>query len=74
MKATMMERGNGFADPGDYAPGDDGQLYRILSIGSGRIETGAPGEGNRIEGCEVELADWADCAEEDEASVLLVLS
>lgn len=71
--ATMVEQGNGFADAGDYAPGDDGQLYRIISVGS-RIETGAPGEGNRIEGCGVELADWADCAEGDEALVRLAVS
>lgn len=71
--ATMKEQGNGFADEGDYAPGDDGELYRIISLGSGRIETGAPGQGNRIYGVEVELADWSDCEEEDVAPVYLVL-
>lgn len=73
MNATMYEAGNGFADAGDYAPGDDGELYLIVSVGP-RIDTGsALGGGNRIEGCEVELASWEDCDERDEARVRLVL-
>lgn len=74
MLATMVEKGNGFAAAEDYAPGDDGELYRITSIGAGRIQTGAPGEGDRIEGVEVELADWADVEEGEESPVLLILA
>lgn len=72
MLATMLERGNGFAQAGDFAPGDDGELYLIVSVGP-RIETGTLGEGNRVEGCEVELSDWDACTEDDVAPVLLVL-
>lgn len=71
--ATMFEQGNGFASAGGYARGDDDEFYRIVSLGSGRIQTGEHGEGDRIEGVIVQLVDWSDCDEKDEAQVGLVL-
>lgn len=65
IKATVYECGNGFPDAGDYVPGD-GQLYRIVSLGS-RIETGRrSGESNHIPGCVVALADWSDTDSDDD--------
>lgn len=69
MKATIQERGNGFPSVGDYAPGDDGNLYRIVAL-SGRIQTA---QSSNYIYAEVESADWLDCPEEDEFPALVVL-
>jgi hypothetical protein len=64
LDATIEERGNGLPDVGDYVPGDDGELYRVVSMSS-RIETGrCPGAGDWVN-AKVELADWDDCDEDD---------
>jgi hypothetical protein len=62
--ATITERGNGLPDVGDYVPGTDGELYRIVSMESA-IHTDGAGGGMWVR-AQVDLADWADCAEEDE--------
>lgn len=61
--ATITEHGNGFPEVGDYVPGDDGELYRIVAFQS-RISTQSAGQGNTIQ-AELELADWDDCDEDD---------
>lgn len=72
IKATITERGNGLPDVGDYVPGDDGQLYRVVAIDS-NIQTGRrPGEGNWTR-ARVELADWSDCEESEEHSASCTL-
>jgi hypothetical protein len=63
--ATIYERGNGFPKAGDYVLSYDGNIYRVVRMGT-RIETGSPGVSNHIPDCEVELADWDDCADGDE--------
>lgn len=64
MLAEIGERGNGFPDAGDYVPGDDGELYRIVELASCAISTHGPGRANTI--CAfVESAGWDDCEEED---------
>ena len=64
MDATIHEAGNGLPVAGDYVPGNDGNLYLVLSVG--RIETGrSPGAGDWCT-AEVEDADWDDCDEGDE--------
>jgi len=63
-EATIEERGNGFPDVGDYVPGDDGQLYRVVTL-TRRIETGTSSGAANWMGATVEEADWDDCAEED---------
>ncbi len=68
MIARITERGNGLVDVGDYVPGNDGELYRVLAL-SGAIQTGGPGGGNWIRAT-VELADWSDCAEGEESTCL----
>lgn len=64
IAATIHERGNGFPGAGDYVPGDDGELYQIVST-SGRISTHGCGAANTIE-AEVELADWDDVKDTDD--------
>jgi hypothetical protein len=71
-KATIQERGNGLPDVGDYVSGDDGNLYRVTSLG-GTIHTGRPGQGNYVYG-EVELADWSDVDDDSEPVCSAVLS
>lgn len=78
IDATIYEAGNGFPDVGGLVPGDDGELYRVVSMGP-RIDTGCAsrGEANRIESCRVELADWSETASDDEvhtARAMLVQS
>lgn len=62
IKATITELGNGLPDPGNLVPGDDGNLYHVIS--TGHICTGSCGSGDYIH-AEVELADW-DNLDEDE--------
>lgn len=64
IHATIHEAGNGFPDVGDYVPGTDGELYRVVKT-SGHIHTSAPGAANYIY-ADVVLADWGDCADGDE--------
>ena len=71
MTATIYEKGNGFPSVGEYVSGDDGEPYRVISLGVGYIQTGSPGVGNRIEGCEVELADWRDVYDDPVSSAVL---
>lgn len=68
--ATIQERGNGFPSAGDYVPGDDGNLYLIVSTG-GNICTHGPGVANDIEAV-VELADWDDCDEDEEFPAMVI--
>lgn len=63
-EATIYERGNGFPDVGDYVPGDDGELYRIVSMDT-NIRTGAPGVGNHLD-VRVVRVDWDAIPEGDE--------
>lgn len=66
--ATIYERGNGFPDVGDYVPGSDGNLYKVVKLG--RIETGrSPGASNWML-AKVELAEWSDCEDEEEFPAL----
>jgi hypothetical protein len=69
--ATLNERGNGLPDAGDYVPGDDGQLYRVVETAS-TIHAGSPGAGNYVY-ARVELADWSDCEEGEEHSALAIV-
>lgn len=62
--ATIIERGNGMPDIGALVPGHDGNLYRIETM-SGHIQTGGPGEGNRMS-VTVSEADWADAENNDD--------
>jgi hypothetical protein len=39
INATISECSNGLPSSGDYVPGDDGNLYRVLAI-VGQIHTG----------------------------------
>lgn len=72
IEATIQERGNGLPTAGDYVAGDDGSLYRVVST-RGQIQTGrSPGASNWILAT-VELADWADCNEDEEFPALVVL-
>ena len=64
-KATISERGNGFPDVGDYVSGDDGEVYVVTAIPSGRIETHGSGAANTID-AEVALADWSDVDDDSE--------
>jgi hypothetical protein len=65
MKATIVERGNGFPGVGSYVPGDDGKLYEVISLDS-RVNIGVrPGASNWMLAT-VELADWNDCEPGDE--------
>ena len=71
MSATIEERGNGLPDAGDYVPGDDGQLYRVVST-DGSVQTGrAPGRPNWIRAT-VAPADWSDCEEDAEFPAMVV--
>ena len=71
VHATIQEHGNGFPDPGDYVPGDDGELYRVISIG--RIHTGARAGAADYMRVEVEPADWEDCEEGEEFEALAIV-
>jgi len=62
MQAKIIERGNGYADVGDYVSGDDGEVYTVVSF-RGPIFTG--GAGNFMHAT-VELADWADVTDDNE--------
>lgn len=64
IKATIQERGNGFASVGDYVSGDDGEVYTVESI-DGPIHTGQPGEPNYVHAT-VALADWYDVDDDNE--------
>ena len=72
MKAIIHEMGNGLPDADNYVPGNDGELYYVVSL-IGSIQTGGPGGGNWIR-ADVDPADWTDCTKEDEfpAQVILV--
>lgn len=63
IAATIHERGNGLPEAGDYVPGDDGELYEVVTI-DGRIQTGGSGRGNWVDAT-VRPADWDDCDEDD---------
>lgn len=69
MNATIYERGNGFADVGDYVSGD-GNLYRVTAT-SGNIQTGNPGSGApNYMAAEVEEADWDDLTDEQADAII----
>jgi hypothetical protein len=72
LAATIEERGNGFADVGDYVTGDDGQLYRVVAL-EGPIHTGSSGGSNYIHG-RLEPADWDDVTDETEPTCAAILS
>jgi len=67
---TIQERGNGFPDAGSYVPGDDGSLYRVVSI-EGRIHTANNGAANWIRSS-VEQVEWDDCDEADEFPAMVI--
>jgi hypothetical protein len=58
----VVEMGNGLPDPGDLVPGNDGNLYKIVSI-IGPIHTG--GRGNYVHAT-FEAADWDDTSSDDD--------
>ena len=64
-EASIEERGNGFADVGDYVVGDDDKVYRVVTEGSD-IETQSCGAGNICHGYIVEDADWDDIDDSNE--------
>jgi hypothetical protein len=64
-EASVEERGNGFADLGDYVVGGDENVYRVVKVGT-RIETRGCGEGNICFGYVVERADWSDVDDDTE--------
>lgn len=70
ITANIFEQGNGFPYVGEYVAGD-GQLYRVLTIGT-RIHTGDR-RGNYVT-VQVEEVDWSDCEESDEHSALVEVS
>lgn len=74
-KCTIEERGNGFPVVGDYVPGDDGELYRVVELDHS-IQTGnGSGSANWVR-AEVELADYDDVDEDDieDCSAIIDLS
>ncbi len=70
-RATIEERGNGLADVGDYVAGDDGEVYRVVSI-TGPIHTGGTGAGNYVHAT-VTLADWTDVDHDSEPTCSAVI-
>lgn len=72
MTAIIREQGNGLPDVGDYVAGNDGEVYRVLSI-HGPIQTGrSPGAGDWVRAA-VELADWDDVTDDTEPTCTAVL-
>jgi hypothetical protein len=70
--ATIEERGNGFPPVGSYVPGDDGNLYRVVSF-HGPIQTGrGAGAANWVRAT-VEPADWEDCPEGEEFPAMAIV-
>lgn len=65
LEATITEMGNGLPTVGDYVPGDDGGLYRVVAL-EGPIHTGGAAGAANYRHATVEPADWSD-VEEDEA-------
>lgn len=63
FRATIHERGNGLADVGDFVAGDDGEVYRVVSL-TGPIHTGPSGVANYMYAT-VELADWDDVTDDE---------
>jgi len=62
MNARIIERGNGFPDVDDYVQGNDGELYRIVTLDD-CIQTGHSGLGPWLRGT-VEPAEWDDVPED----------
>ena len=62
MKARIVDAGNGWPDPGDLVPGDDGELYRVLEVGS-TIHT-AQHRPNWISAV-VRRIDWTEAPSDD---------
>lgn len=73
MKATIEERGNGFPGNGEYVV-EAGELYRIVDIGSGRIETRGCGAPNVMPDVTVEPADWQDISDDQEPYATCVVA
>jgi hypothetical protein len=71
MRATIHERGNGLADPGDYVAGDDGEVYEVVRY-VGPIHTGGRGAGNYCHAL-VRLADWGDVTDESEPTCAAIV-
>lgn len=71
-KATIEERGNGFAGVGEYVVATDGAVYRIVST-HGPIHTAGCGAPNYIHGV-VEDADWDDIDDDSEPYCSAVVS
>jgi hypothetical protein len=65
-EATPVERGNGLPTRGDLVPGDDGELYRVISV-YGPIHTSPSGSGggNYVH-ARLQLADWDDTESDDD--------
>jgi hypothetical protein len=64
LYGVVMERGNGFPEPGRYIPaGDGGELLRVVAY-DGSIHTDRPRYGNYIYAT-VEEASWDDCPEDE---------
>lgn len=75
IECTIRERGNGLPGPRDigaYVPGDDGELYRLVSV-SGPIHTGRAGDDSYVHAT-VTRADWSDCNEGEELRAVAILA
>jgi hypothetical protein len=59
LKARIEERGNGFPRVGDFVAGNDGQVYRVVSI-SDRVQVPARRDMSNYLYGEVEAAEWVD--------------
>lgn len=72
ITAIIREHGNGLPDVGDFVAGNDGEVYRVLSI-DGPIQTGrSPGAGHWVRAT-VALADWDDVTDDTEPTCTAVL-
>jgi hypothetical protein len=72
-EVRIVEQGNGLPDVGDYVPGPDGELYRVVAFHDGYIQTGRwPGEGDWIR-AHVVRAALDDCAEGEEHPSVAVI-
>lgn len=68
LTGIVQERGNGFADVGDYVSSHDGNVYRIVEY-VGPIHTGSCGGGNYSHAV-LELCDWDDLTDEEAEDIV----
>ena len=71
QNVTIEERGNGLPDVGDYVPGDDGNLWRIVSL-IGSIQTGRYAGASNWVRATAEMVGWDDCEEENQFAAMVI--